>query len=147
MIDENNDKKVANGWKMIYNHSLDKRTAIMKNTQFKIEDVFGGILGRESISPEQITELNTFSASIMKILFLKPGLVCLNLETRRIGNMNRVLVPKIQIVTKWMTKNWCAGERHYSETINQNVFEKVNPKTQKFVEIIKGSCSVCVRGK
>ena len=31
------------------------------------------------------------------------------------------------------------GGRHYSQTINQNVFEKVNPKTKKVAKIIKGT--------
>ena len=46
-----------------------------------------------------------------------------------------------------MTKTWCAGGRHYSESINQNVFEKVNPKTKKVVKIIKGTCIICGRTK
>ena len=31
----------------------------MKNTQFKVKDVFGDKLGKEGISTEQITKLNT----------------------------------------------------------------------------------------
>ena len=46
-----------------------------------------------------------------------------------------------------MTKTWCVGGRHYSDTINQNVNEKVNPKTKKLVKIIKGACSICGRNK
>ena len=42
-----------------------------------------------------------------------------------------------------MTKTWCVGGRHYSNTVNQNVYEKVNPKIKKFVKNIKGNCSVC----
>ena len=38
------------------NTCLDKRTGIIKNTQFKVEDVFDDILGEESILPEQITK-------------------------------------------------------------------------------------------
>ena len=37
----------------------------MKNTQFKVEDVFGDVISKDSISPEQITKLNTFLAKIM----------------------------------------------------------------------------------
>ena len=40
-----------------------------------------------------------------------------------------------------MTKTWCVGGRHYSESINQNLYEKRNPKTNKIVENIKGKCS------
>ena len=32
----------------------------MKNTQFKVEDVFGDIKQRECISTKQITKLNIF---------------------------------------------------------------------------------------
>ena len=27
--------------------------------------------------------------------------------------------------------------RHYCQTVNENVYEKVNPKTQKLVKVIK----------
>ena len=37
----------------------------MKNTQFKVEDVFGDVISKDSISPEQITKLNYFLAKIM----------------------------------------------------------------------------------
>ena len=40
-----------------------------------------------------------------------------------------------------MTKTWCVGGRDYSETINQFVYEKINPKTEKLNEIIKSRCS------
>ena len=46
-----------------------------------------------------------------------------------------------------MTKTWCIGGRDYSNTINQNVYEKVNPKTKKFVKLIKGTCIICGRNK
>ena len=37
----------------------------MKNTQFKVEDVFGDVISKDSISPEQIIKLNNFLAKIM----------------------------------------------------------------------------------
>ena len=40
-----------------------------------------------------------------------------------------------------MTKTWCNGVRHYSNTSNITQYEKVNPKTIKIVKIINGSCS------
>ena len=46
-----------------------------------------------------------------------------------------------------MTKTWCVGGRHYSDSVNQNVYEKVNPRTRKLVKIIKGTCSICGRNK
>ena len=42
-----------------------------------------------------------------------------------------------------MTKTLCLGGRHYSNTNNITQYEKVNPKTEKLVENIKGTCSIC----
>ena len=46
-----------------------------------------------------------------------------------------------------MTKTWCVGGRHMSNTNNIVVYEKVNPKTEKLVKIIKGTCTICRRNK
>ena len=37
----------------------------MKNTQFKVEDVFGNAISKNNFSQEQITKLNIFLAKIM----------------------------------------------------------------------------------
>ena len=37
----------------------------MKNTSFKVEDVFGDVIRKDNFSQEQITELNSFLAKIM----------------------------------------------------------------------------------
>ena len=37
----------------------------MKNTSFKVEDVFGDVISKENFSQEQITKLNNFLAKIM----------------------------------------------------------------------------------
>ena len=39
------------------------------------------------------------------------------------------------------------GGSNFSQRLNQNVYEKVNPKTKKLVKIIKGTCSICGRNK
>ena len=44
-----------------------------------------------------------------------------------------------------MTKTLYVGGRHYSNTVNQNVYQKLNPKTKKLVKIIKRTCSNCGR--
>ena len=44
-------------------------------------------------------------------------------------------------------QSYCLRGRLYSQTKNQNINEKVNPKTSKVVEIIKETCSVCGRNK
>ena len=46
-----------------------------------------------------------------------------------------------------MTKTYCLGDRHYSNTNNIVEYEKVNPRTKKLVKIIKGTCSSCGRNK
>ena len=37
----------------------------MKNTSFKVEDVFGDIHSKESLSPEQLTKPKSFLAKIL----------------------------------------------------------------------------------
>ena len=51
--------------KKIYNHYIDKRSEIMKNTSFKVEHVFGDVISKDNFSQEQITKLNNFLAKIM----------------------------------------------------------------------------------
>ena len=46
-----------------------------------------------------------------------------------------------------MTKTWCVGGKHYSNTNSITQYEKVIPKTKKLVKITKGKCSVCGRNK
>ena len=49
-----------------------------------------------------------------------------------------------------MTKTWYVGVRQDSNTVNENIYEKRNPKTIKtkeLVKFIKGACSVCGRNK
>ena len=65
MVDKKIDEKEAQELKKIYNHYLDKRSEIMRNTSFKVEDIFGDVISKDSISPEQITKLNNFLAKIM----------------------------------------------------------------------------------
>ena len=65
MIDKKIDEKEANQLKQIYNHYVDKKSEIMKNTSFKVEDVFNDIIHKDTISPEKITKLNNFLAKMM----------------------------------------------------------------------------------
>ena len=65
MIDKKIDEKEALELKKIYNHYLDKRKEIMNSTKFKVEDIFGDVISKDSISPEQITKLNNFLAKIV----------------------------------------------------------------------------------
>ena len=65
MVDKKIDEKESQELKKIYNHYLDKRSEILKNTQFQVEDEFGDIIYKDTITPEQITKLNNFLAKIM----------------------------------------------------------------------------------
>ena len=65
LIDKNIDEKEALELKKIYNHYIDKRKEIMDSTKFKVKDIFGDVISKDSISPEQITKLNNFLAKIM----------------------------------------------------------------------------------
>ena len=46
-----------------------------------------------------------------------------------------------------MTKSYCLGGRHMSNTNNIVEYEKVNPKTKKLVKIMKGTCTICGHNK
>ena len=65
MVDRKIDQREAEELKKIYNHYIDKGKEIMKNTQFKVEDVFGDVISKDNSSPEQITKLNKFLAKIL----------------------------------------------------------------------------------
>ena len=65
MIDKKIDQKEPEQLKQIYKHNLDKKSEIMKKTQFKVEDVFGNVISKNNFSQEQKTKLNKFLAKIM----------------------------------------------------------------------------------
>ena len=58
MIHKKINEKESEQLKPIYNHYIDKKSEIMKNTQFKVEDVFTDVISKDAISTEQITKLN-----------------------------------------------------------------------------------------
>ena len=65
MIDKKIDEKEALELKKINNHYIDKRKEIMNSTKFKVEDIFGDVISKDTISTEQITKLNNFLAKMM----------------------------------------------------------------------------------
>ena len=65
MIDKKIDEKESAELKKIYKHYLDERKQFMDSTKFKVEDIFGDVISKDSISPEQITKLNSFLAKIL----------------------------------------------------------------------------------
>ena len=65
MVVKKNDQKEAEQLKKIYNHYIDKRSEVMRNTSFKVEVVFGNVISKDNFSQEQINKLNNFSAKIM----------------------------------------------------------------------------------
>ena len=46
-----------------------------------------------------------------------------------------------------MTKTWCVGGRHDSESKNQNVFEKQTLRLKKLVKLMKTERDFCNRNK
>ena len=46
-----------------------------------------------------------------------------------------------------MSKNYCLGGRHMSNTNKLVEYAKVNPRTKKLVIIIKRKCDICSRNK
>ena len=65
MIDTKIDEKEGLELKKINNQYIEKRKEIMDSTKFKVEDIFGDVISKDSILPEQITKLNNFLAKIM----------------------------------------------------------------------------------
>ena len=65
IIDKKIDDKEEQKLKKIYNHYLDKRKEIMKSIKFKVEDILGDVISKDSILTEQITKLNIFLAKMM----------------------------------------------------------------------------------
>ena len=65
MIDKKIKEKEAEQLKQIYNHYIDKKSEKMKNTQFKVEDVFGDVISKDTISTEKITKLKICLAKMM----------------------------------------------------------------------------------
>ena len=64
MIDKKINEKEADQLKQIYNHYFDKKSEIMKNTSFKVEDIFNDVINKDTISQDQIIKLNTFLAKM-----------------------------------------------------------------------------------
>ena len=69
MIDRKVDEKESDELK-IYKLYLDKRKQVMMETQFKVEDIFGDVIRKDSISPVQITKPTIFSAKIVRVLIV-----------------------------------------------------------------------------
>ena len=65
MIDKKINEKEALELTKIYNHYLDKRKEIKNSIKFKVEDIFGDVISKDSISPEQTTKLNNLLAKIL----------------------------------------------------------------------------------
>ena len=60
LIDKKIDQNEAEQLEQFYNHYFDKRSEIMINTQFKVKVIFDDVVGKDSISTEQKTNLNNF---------------------------------------------------------------------------------------
>ena len=65
MIDKKIDEKEAEQLEQIFDHYIDKRSEIMRKTQFRVEDVFDDVISKDNFSQEQITKFDNFLAKIM----------------------------------------------------------------------------------
>ena len=65
MIDKKIDERESQELRNIFNHYIDKRSEIMKNTCFRVEDIFGDVISKDNFSQGQRTKLNNFSAKTM----------------------------------------------------------------------------------
>ena len=65
IIEKKIDEKESSELKKIYNHYVYKQKKIMDSTKFKVEDIFGDVISKDSISPEKITKLNNFLAKLI----------------------------------------------------------------------------------
>ena len=52
MVDKVINRKEADQLKKIYNHYADKKSEIMKNTSFKVDDIFNDVINKDTISQE-----------------------------------------------------------------------------------------------
>ena len=58
MIDKKIDENEGEKLRSFFNHYINKQDEIKKSTQFRVEEVFGNIIPKDTVSPEQITKLN-----------------------------------------------------------------------------------------
>ena len=65
MIGKKIDQKEAEHLKQISKHYIDERKDNMKNTLFRVEDVFGDVISKDKLSQEQIFKVNNFLAKIL----------------------------------------------------------------------------------
>ena len=65
MIPKRIDEKEGEKLRSICDQYINKQDEIKKYTQFKVEEVFGNNIPKDTISPDQITNLNNVSAKKM----------------------------------------------------------------------------------
>ena len=65
MVGKKIDEKEAQELKKIYNPYINKSSEIMKNTQFRVEDVFGDVISKDNFRQEQITKYKKCLAKTM----------------------------------------------------------------------------------
>ena len=57
IVDQKINEKEAEELKNIYNHCVNKRMENMSSTKLEVEDIFGDVFSKNSVSPEQITQI------------------------------------------------------------------------------------------
>ena len=69
----------------------------MNSTKFKVEVIFGDVISKDFVSPEQITKLNIFFGKKNMNININFKFNFLNLERKQILIINRVFLLIIQI--------------------------------------------------
>ena len=64
LIDKVINQKESDQLKQIYNHYVNKKSEITKNTSFKVEDIFNDVIKKDIVSQKQIIKLNNFLAKL-----------------------------------------------------------------------------------
>ena len=92
MVDKKIDEK-AQQLKRIYNHYLDERKETIFSTKFRVEDIFGDVISKDSNTPEQITKLNNFFSRNNVNINKNVKFIFLSLGRKKILIINRELLP------------------------------------------------------
>ena len=72
-----------------------------------------------------------------KLNFFKP-------RREKMTNINQVHPQNTTFTEQMDVKlTFCVGDKHKSYTFDQNIYEKINTRTQKVIKIIKVSSSIC----
>ena len=122
----------------------------MKNTQFKVEDVFGDVKSKDSILTEQTSELKIFFSQDNVNMNINIKFNLFTPRKEKLQNYEPSAPPyyeEIFVMKRNEKQTHCLGRRNLSFTNKFIEYEKVNPKLQKPIEFMNGTCSICEQNK